>query len=525
LLVDDLLRVTASARPDACALVSGAARLTAAALDASVTRVAAGLRAAGVARGDRVAVHLDNGSDAVISLFGALRAGAAIVPLNPTMKAGKLAYVLNDCTPAAIVSDRKSSSVIVEALSKLRSAPAIVLTGSHAQLASGARIANDDAAVDIPGAIAFESLLDAEAPAFDPGTRIDLDLAALIYTSGSTGQPKGVMMSHGNIVSATTSINGYLRNTIDDVILDVLPLSFDYGLYQLFLAAQSGARLVLERSFVYPATVLELMARERVTGLPLVPMMAALFLRNDLAGVDLSMLRYVTNTGAVLPPAHIAALRDRLPHVRIFSMYGLTECKRVSFLDPDEVAARPASVGKPMDNVEVFLVDEHGARLDRGVGELVVRGSNVMRGYWGAPDETRRVLRSGAIPGESVLHTGDIFRIDDEGYMYFQHRLDDVIKSRGQKVSPREVENVLYGAAGVSEALVLGVPDPVVGEALIAYVTLHPGAPPTVRDLRAHCAAHLEDFMVPREIEIVPELPHNASGKLSRRVLQESIAR
>ncbi|HET7218509.1 MAG TPA: AMP-binding protein [Vicinamibacterales bacterium] len=508
--------MTAASRPDACALVSGDARYTAAALEARVASAAAGLRAAGVHRGDRVAVHLENGADAVVALFGALRAGAVIVPLNPTTKAAKLAYVLNDCRPAAIVSDTRSSATIVEALSKLPSAPAIVLTGTQ----------EDEARLDIPGAIAFAALVDHSADArLDDVARIDLDLAALIYTSGSTGRPKGVMMSHANIVAATTSINGYLRNTGADVILDVLPLSFDYGLYQLFLAAQSGARLVLERSFVYPATVLELMAREGVTGLPLVPMMAALLLRNDLAGVDLSALRYITNTGAVLPPAHIAALRERLPQVRIFSMYGLTECKRVSYLDPAEIDARPASVGKAMDNVEVFLVDGAGARLDQGIGELVVRGSNVMQGYWAAPDDTSRVLRPDAVTGERLLHTGDIFRIDADGFMYFQHRLDDVIKSRGQKVSPREVESVLYAAPGVSEALVVGVPDDVVGEALIAYVTLHPGSAVSARDLRAHCAEHLEDFMVPREIEIVRDLPHNTSGKLSRRVLQESIAR
>jgi long-chain acyl-CoA synthetase len=512
LLADDLLRRTGDRRPDADALVCGATRLTAGMLDAAVTRFASGLRHAGVRRGDRVAVHLENSSDAVVSIFGALRAGAIAVPLNPTMKAAKLAYVLNDCTPAALVSDRRTSAVIAEAVSTLSSAPRIVFAGAPA-----------GESVDLPHATTVEALL-GSAPDIDDRSCIDLDLAALIYTSGSTGGPKGVMLTHANIVAATTSINAYLGNTSDDVILDVLPLSFDYGLYQLFLACQSGGRQVLERSFAYPATVLELMAKEDVTGLPLVPMMAALLLRNDLAGVDLPALRYVTNTGAVLPPAHIAALRARLPHVRIFSMYGLTECKRVSFLDPAELDARPTSVGKPMDNVEVYLVDDEGVRHDRGVGELVIRGSNVMQGYWGAPEETVRVLEPGPLPGQRVLHTGDVFRIDEEGFLYFQHRLDDVIKSRGQKVSPREVEDVLHGAPGVTEALVIGVPDPVVGEALIGYVTLDPDAMVTPRELRMHCARHLEDFMLPRDIEIVRELPHNGSGKLSRRILRQSVA-
>ena len=203
-------------------------------------------------------------------------------------------------------------------------------------------------------------------------------------------------------------------------------------------------------------------------------------------------------------------------------MYGLTECKRVSFLSPEELDARPTSVGKPMSNVEVYLLDEEGRRTDSGVGELVVRGPNVMQGYWRADDATRKVLRPGPLPGEKVLHTGDIFRIDSDGYLYFQRRTDDVIKSRGQKVSPREIENVLHGAPGVSEAVVIGVADLLVGEALQAYVTLQPGADVTARDILLHCSKKLEDFMVPRSVEIVASLPHTSSGKLSRRDLLAS---
>jgi amino acid adenylation domain-containing protein len=510
LLVDGFLRDAAERFPDRQALVCAGRRLTYAELDARVERVAAGLRALGASRGSRVAIHLENSVESVLGICGALRAGAVMVPINPTTKAEKLGYILRDCEPVVLLSDRRAAQVVSDALDTAPLKPAVVLAGLSAEPGAAAP----------PGSLSFESLLD--VPASDAPARIDLDLAALIYTSGSTGRPKGVMMSHANMVAATTSINAYLQNTPDDVILDVLPLSFDYGLYQLFLVFQSGASIVLERSFVYPTLMLELMARERVTGLPMVPMIAALLLRHDLSAWDLSSLRRMSNTGAVLPPAHIAALRERLPHVRIFSMYGLTECKRVSYLDPSEIDRRPASVGKPMDNVEVFVADEEGTLHEHGVGELVVRGANVMQGYWRAPEETARALRPGLLPGERVLYTGDIFRIDDEGFMYFQHRLDDVIKSRGQKVSPREVESVLHGAPGVNEAIVVGVPDPVAGEALKGFVTLLPGAEVSEQDLLFHCSKQLEDFMVPRTIEIVAELPHNASGKLARRVAQAS---
>jgi long-chain acyl-CoA synthetase len=507
LLVDRLLRHTAERSPDAGALACGSQRLTYADLEMAATRVASGFRSLGVARGDRVAIHLENSVDAVLSILGALRAGAAFVPVNPTTKGEKLGYLLRDSGASLLVSDRRAAQTVADAIEATVEPPAIAMTG----------MGQHEGALPFPFT-RFEDLDGAPSRELDL-LRIDLDLAALIYTSGSTGRPKGVMMTHANILAATTSINTYLQNRSDDTILDVLPLSFDYGLYQLFLAMQAGSRVLLERSFAFPTVMLELMARERVTALPIVPMIAALLLKHDLDAYDLSALRYITNTGAVLPPVHIAALRERLPHVRIFSMYGLTECKRVSFLAPEALDARPTSVGKPMSNVEVYLLDDEGRRIESGVGELVVRGPNVMQGYWGADDATDKVLRPGPIPAERVLHTGDIFRIDADGYMYFQSRTDDVIKSRGQKVSPREIENVLHGAPGVCEAVVVGVADTLLGEALVAYVTLDPGAAVTERDILLHCSRNLEDFMVPQSVTIVGSLPHTTSGKLSRREL------
>jgi long-chain acyl-CoA synthetase len=501
------VRQAAERSPDAVALVCGSHRLTYADLENAAARVAAGFRSLGVARGDRVAIHLENSVEAVLSIVGALRAGAAFVPVNPTTKGEKLGYLLRDSGASLLVSDRRAAQTVAEAIETTVEPPAIAMTGMGQ---------HEDT---LPFTFTrFEDLEGAPAGDLDL-LRIDLDLAALIYTSGSTGRPKGVMMTHANILAATTSINSYLQNQPDDTILDVLPLSFDYGLYQLFLAMQAGARVLLERSFAFPTVMLELMARERVTALPIVPMIAALLLKHDLDAYDLSALRYITNTGAVLPPVHIAALRERLPHVRIYSMYGLTECKRVSFLAPEDLDARPTSVGKPMNNVEVYLLDDEGRRLDSGVGELVVRGPNVMQGYWGSDEATDKVLRPGPIPAERVLHTGDVFRIDADGYMYFQSRTDDVIKSRGQKVSPREIENVLHGVPGVCEAVVVGVADTLLGEALQAYVTLHPGTAVTERDILLHCSRYLEDFMVPQGVAIVASLPHTTSGKLSRREL------
>jgi long-chain acyl-CoA synthetase len=506
-VVFSLLESGARLGPDRLALVCGRDRLTYGDVVRAADQAAAGLQLLGVGRGDRVAVCLESSWEAVVAIFAIARAGAVFVPIGRTVKAPKLSQILTDCAPVAIVADARMRPVVDEAMAR---APGV-------RLLFGAIGDGSTAAPEGVSAFSFARLLQMGLGRDVRSESIDLDLAALIYTSGSSGRAKGVMLSHANILSATASINSYLQNTPDDVILDVLPLSFDYGLYQLFLAFSSGARLVLERAFTYPSTLLDLITRERVTALPIVPTLAALLARHNLRDHDLSSLRYVTNTGAPLPSAHIRFLRTALPQVEVFSMYGLTECKRVSFLPPSELDARPDSVGKPMDNVEVFVADETGRLSPTGIGELVVRGSNVMSGYWNAPEPTNRVLKPGPFPGQNLLFTGDRFRIDDDGYMYFEARLDDVLKCRGQRVSPKEVENVLYEITGVIGASVFGIPDDVLGTAVKARVQVDRAAGLTEQVVLRYCASRLEDFMVPKEIEFVDHLPTTESGKILRR--------
>jgi amino acid adenylation domain-containing protein len=492
-LVQEFLEGSARRLPDKTALVCDGRRVTYAALDAHADRAASALRAAGVGRGDRVVIFLDNSVEAVAALFGALKADAVFVIVNPTTKADKLAYVVGNCRAAALVTDERRRAAVAGRLAALPRPPALVAASAGPGGAGGPR----------------------------PAPRaIDADLAALIYTSGSTGRPKGVMVTHLNVVSAATSITTYLESAERDVVLSVLPLAFDYGLYQVLMAFKVGATVVLERSFAYPQTVLETLARERATGLPIVPTMAALLLQVDLGRFDLGSLRYLTNTAAALPAEHVRRLRALLPHVAIYSMYGLTECKRVSYLPPAELDRRPTSIGRAIPNTEVYLVDEHDRRLGPGaVGELVVRGSHVTRGYWELPGETQARFRPGPVPGERVLYTGDLVRMDDEGYLYFVGRKDDIIKTRGEKVSPREVEEALHAHPAVAEAAVVGVPDPVLGEAIHAVVTLRAGAAATEQEIVRHCRQRLEDFMVPRRVEVRTSLPTTATGKVARRAL------
>jgi acyl-CoA synthetase (AMP-forming)/AMP-acid ligase II len=324
------------------------------------------------------------------------------------------------------------------------------------------------------------------------------------------------------MVSAARSIIQYLENRSDDITLTVLPLSFDYGLYQVIMAFMFGGTVVLERSFLYPVKFLECIQREKVTGLPLVPTIAAMLLKmQSIDRYDLSSLRYVTNTAAALPVDHIRRLRALLPHARLYSMYGLTECKRVSYLPPEELDRRPSSVGKAMPNTEVLIVNEAGEEVLPGVvGELVIRGAHVMRGYWNAPELTAATFRPGRFPGEIHLHSGDLFRKDEEGFLYFVGRKDDMIKCKGERVSPREVENILCQLDGVAEAAVIGIPDEIFGHVIKAFVVRRKVSSLSERDVLRHCAANLEALMVPKRIEFLDDLPKTPNGKVDRKMLK-----
>jgi long-chain acyl-CoA synthetase len=519
--VEAFLRESARRFPDKIALVAaradGEARLTYSALDAESNRLAHGLREAGVGRGERVIVFLNNSVEAVVSIFATLKVGAVFSLVNPSTKADKLAYILNKYRAAALITEERLLPMASEAGARAPSLALTLVTGGGAEAQADA-----NAAATPAGTRSYEALL-AASPAHQPEPGgIDVDLAMIVTTSGSTGLPKGVMMTHQNIVAAATSITTYVENRPDDIILSVLPLAFDYGLYQVLMSVKLGATLVLEKSFTYPAVVLQKLKAERVAGFPLVPTMVALLLqRKDIGPEMFPDLRYITSTAAALPPAQIRRLQDLFPRARIFSMYGLTECKRCTWLPPEQLARRADSVGIAIPGTEAYVVDEQGQRVAPGVvGELVIRGAHVFKGYWENEEATNRMLRPGPYPWEKVLHTGDLFKTDAEGFLYFVGRKDDIIKSAGEKVSPKEVENVLYALPGVRGAVVVGVPDSVLGMAIKAVIVADPEAGLTDRDVVRHCAAHLEQFMVPRMVEFRETLPQTQTGKIRRSEVQ-----
>ncbi len=512
-LLHDALDEAARLRPDHVGLVCDGQRLTWAELNQRSNALANTLEQRGVVRGDRVMIFGDNVVETVIAFWGGLKANAVVSVVNPQTRAGKIEYLLGDARPSALISEARLHPHFAE--------PARTCPHLRTTLVSGNLESVD--LERLPGGLAFETAIAAGNPEAPPRRRcIDIDLASIIYTSGSTGEPKGVMHTHRSMRVAAASITTYLENDPSDVILGVLPLSFDYGLYQMIMAAWIGGRLVLERSFAYPAQIFDRIEEERVTGFPGVPTMFAMMAdMPGLASRDLRSIRYFTSTAAALSVKHIDHLRRLCPDARVYSMYGLTECKRVSYLPPEDLERKPTSVGIPIPNTEVWVVDEEGRRLPAGqVGQLVVRGGTVMLGYWEKPEATDRKLKPGLLPGERVLYTGDYAWIDEEGYLYFVGRMDDIIKCRGEKVAPREVEDVLERLPGIREAAVVGVPDPVLGQAVKAFVVPNDGVTLEPRAIQRACMRYLESYSVPKEIVVVDDLPRTITGKIKKTELR-----
>ncbi len=508
--IEQLLERSAERFPERAAVVCRDVRTNYAQLDEWVDRLACGLcLIEGFGRGDRCVVFLDNRIETTISIFATLRAGGVFSVINPSTKADKLAFVLGDCEASILITQRSLLETARKAAKRTSSIRRIIVVDGGSD--------GDDACVDWDHFLATAPRK--RIPTF---SGIDIDLAMLIYTSGSTGQPKGVMMTHRNVVFAITSITTYLEMRSEDVVLSVLPLSFDYGLYQLLMCVSLGATLVLEKSFAFPQKILPMLASEQVTGFPLVPTMAALIVQlRNFNPAWASSVRFLTNTAAALPTAHIRKLQSLFSGARVFSMYGMTESKRCTWLPPEQLATRPDSVGIAIPGTEVWVADEAGNAVPPNtVGELVVRGGHVMQGYWRNEMATAVALKPGRYAWEKVLHTGDLFRMDEEGYCYFVGRKDDIIKSRGEKVSPKEIENVIHALSGIREVVVVGVPDEILGQALKAFVVKTADARLEARDVIAHCLVHLEDFMVPRLIEFRDSLPMTSSGKIQRAALQ-----
>ncbi len=468
----------------------------------------------------RVAVYLPKQLETVCALFGAVAAGGVFVPVNPLLKPVQVAYILNDCNVRVLVTSSQRLKLLVEILPKCLDLKAIVVT-------DGAIPA--EASTLHHRVITWESLSGTEKP-LQPHPRIDADMAAILYTSGSTGNPKGVVLSHRNMVAGAHSVTTYLKNSADDRVLAMLPLSFDAGLSQLTTMFTVGGCAVL-MDYLLPRDVLRALERYEITGLAAVPPVW-----NQLATLDWPIavqnrLRYITNTGGAMPVPTTQALRAALPHTLIYLMYGLTEAFRSTYLDPSEVDGRPDSIGKAIPNVEILVVNEQGQECGPDEpGELVHRGALVALGYWNAPEKTAKRFKpcptqpAELCDSEIAVFSGDQVRRDEEGFLYFISRKDEMIKTSGYRVSPSEVEEVLHASNEIDQVAALGLPHPMLGQAILV-VASGPSEEcyETTRDALLKLARReMPNYMVPQAVEFVPDLPRNPNGKIDRKQLAET---
>jgi len=475
---------------------------------ASLSRqVADGLRAVGLQRLDRVAIYLPKQIETVASFLGISMAGGVFVPANPLLKAEQVVYILRNCEVRVLITSRDRWREVQAALAGDSPLTHVVLVDAEAS--SGAEIA-------------WRELVSAARAPAPTRPVIDIDMAAILYTSGSTGKPKGVVLSHRNLLTGAVSVSTYLENHADDRLLAVLPFSFDYGLSQVTTAFRVGATAVL-MDYLFPRDVIKACEAERITGLAAVPPIWIQLADLAWPASVTEHLRYITNSGGRMPRATLQKLRAALPKTRPFLMYGLTEAFRGTYLPPAELDRRPDSIGKAIPNAEILVVRPDGTPCTADEpGELVQRGSLVALGYWGDPEKTAERFRP--LPGqreelpisELAVWSGDTVRMDAEGFLYFVGRRDEMIKTSGYRVSPTEVEEVVYASGLVGDAVAFGAPHPVLGEAIVLVASLPDGGQADAERLLAHCKGHMPTYMVPSRVEWLETLPRNPNGKFDR---------
>lgn len=517
-LLPHLLTGAAERFPDRMAVQDVEGSIRYADLEGRANRLAHVLGDAGVRRGDRVGLFLNKSIDAIVGIYGILKAGAAYVPLDPFAPASRLAYIARDCGIRCLVTQREKSRewrALVEA-----GAP---LTWLIVMNAKAGEITEAPEGVSCLGQDALGA-----APADGRGTPgIDQDLAYILYTSGSTGQPKGVMLSHLNALAFVTWCHDYFGPTPEDVFSNHAPLHFDLTILDIYTAAMAGAALVVvpPEMSVFPVQLAAFIEQRRITIWYSVPsVLTMLALRGSLAVGRLPILRHVIFAGEVFPTKHLRALMRLIPHAQFTNLYGPTEtnvCTYYRVPDLPEDQTEPIPIGTPIDNVEVIVAMEAGRPAGDGeVGELSVRGNTVAHGYWGDPERTGKSFLVNATNAsrDRVYRTGDLACRRADGNLLFIGRSDHQIKSRGYRIELGDIEATLSAHPRVEECAVIAIPDEVVGNRLKAFA-VSSDAGLTEGDLVKFCSDLLPRYMVPEFFEFVSGLPHTSTGKIDRRAL------
>ena len=517
-LVHELLGASAQRHPERAALRLGSQLQSYGETAAAAHSFAAAVCGLGLGKNDRIGIYLSKRFETVAAMFGASMAGCVYVPINPLLKAPQVAHIVRDCQVRMLLTNDERARDLANSQESWSDLEHLVLLEDPREPRSLGRAQGRS----------WQSL---RAISGRPAHRaIDADMAAILYTSGSTGKPKGVVLSHRNIVTGAVSVAQYLENTAEDRLLAVLPLSFDYGMSQLTTAFSVGASVTL-MDYLLPRDILNAAARDRITGLAGVPPLWAQLVDLKWPAEVVESLRYITNSGGAMPTATLKKLRTQLPRTKVFLMYGLTEAFRSSYLPPAELDRRPESMGKAIPNAELMVVNPQGEECGPNEpGELVHRGSLVALGYWNDKEKTAERFRpapsqpAGIVIPELAVWSGDTVRKDEDGYLYFIGRRDEMIKTSGYRVSPTEVEEVAYASGLVSDAVAVGVPHATLGQAVALVVAAAPGAANATAPLIDYCRASLPAFMVPAHVEWRDELPRNANGKFDRKLLAAELS-
>jgi acyl-CoA ligase (AMP-forming) (exosortase A-associated) len=509
-LIQHLLEQSASSDPDGCFVSDRGRSWSRAEVLEKSLRTAALLKELGAGRGERVGVFLDKTADQVLALFGVWQAAGAAVVINPVLIKEQIVHIVRDCGLTTLVTSGAKMAQWAGALREAGIRRALVFQGA--------------APHGFEREIAVPAELEGVAPDRAPSPAVTDDPSHVIYTSGSTGMPKGIVVTHRNAIDGARIVSAYTGLAPGDRMLAALPFNFDYGFNQLMNAALVGGAVVLHQ-FLMPNDLLNALEKEKVTvfaGMP--PIWLKLF-NPKLADVDaprdLSALRVLTNSGGKVPVPVVRKIRAFFPGARLFLMYGLTEAFRSTFLDPDEVDRRPDSIGKAIPNVEILVLRPDGTECAAGEeGELVHRGALITRGYWNNPEKTAEVFRPNPLLGpanahlETVVYSGDVVRRDEEGFLTYVGRRDNMIKTKGYRVSPTEVEELMMGLAGVSECVAAGFEDADEIK-LRVFVTLGRPARPAP-EILLECRRRFPFYLVPDDLVVLERFPLTASGKLDR---------
>ncbi len=496
--------------PDREAVVWKSQRLTYSVLHQDALRLSSFLIQQGIAPGDRVALVMENSPNYLVAYFGVLMAGACIVALNPNTTTHELQHPLEECEATAMIAQKSALPALTPCLAAMRSLKLLVLDSTEDAMPQGEPYRT----------VSFQEALEVrEEP--EPLDKTDADtLAQIIYTSGTTGRPKGIMLTHANLLANTDSIVRYLKLSVADRILVILPFFYSYGNSLLLTHVAVGGTLVIADQFVFLNALLSLMQREQVTGFSGVPSSFAMLLRQSkFPKIHFDSLRYLTCAGGALPVAHLQEIRAAHPDVELIIMYGQTEASaRLSYLDPLDLPRKLGSIGKGIPGVELGVVDPNGKAVSPGeTGEIIASGTCIMAGYWKNPEETLKVVREGR------LHTGDMATVDEEGYIFVKGRKSDIIKCGSYRTHPLEIEGALNAHADVLESAVVGIEDEMLGESISAFVVRREKASLSVSDLLQSARQFLPPYKLPKDIIFVSKIPKTASGKIRRAILREQL--